>query len=336
MADIISERTVDFLPFKSESITAWKSTGDLGQFLFELFNQPCVITAPDGSRHESNYSSYGEHLFEEGVASVTQLAQELSTASTDVYHQNPKKIRKRKHNFAKDASFGQTAKAIIAWRAVDSAILSESAFVSIYHILEAGSDLDCSVSLAKTHYYKQAGYCLRAFVENVTLPLYFSQNPEHLALWKKEQFRVPRFRGKDGLLDRLSKQHLLSPELADEVAGIYAKLNAYVHSSIEKMIHKGHDTGEWRGLCFKLDEFQSWASLLAEAVQVGIRIMKIQTDVWLRTLRADPDMCTICHSHNNYTVRRKSFGVMPLLEFTCKQCGHKWNRSPEPSVKGAT
>src|SRR6202022_4303629 len=115
-------------------------------------------------------------------------------ASTDLHHQDPKKIQKTPHNFLKDKQFGEAAKAVIAWNAVESAILSESAFVSIYHILEAGCDLDCSVYLAKTHYYKQAGYCLRAFVENVTLPLYFSQNPKHFAAWKKDEFRIPRLR----------------------------------------------------------------------------------------------------------------------------------------------
>lgn len=325
--DIISERTLEFLPFKSEPISEWIATTDLAEFLFELFNQPSVIIAPDGSEHKSNYSSHGEHLFEEGARSMTKLADQLANASLDVYHQDARKIPKQKHDFLNDACFGQAAKALIAWKGVDSAILSESAFVSIHHILEAGSDLDCSVELAKTHYYKQASYCLRAFTENVTLPLYFSHNPHHLALWKSDQFRVPRFRGKDGLLDQLSTQHLLSADLADQIGDIYGQLNASVHSSIEQMIHKGHDTGEWRGLSFKLDEFRAWSSLVSESVEAGIRMMKIQTDVWLKTLREDPDMCSICHSHSNYSVKPKSFAGHSLLEFTCKKCGHKWTRS---------
>jgi len=40
MADIISERTLQFLPFKSEPISDWIATTDLAEFLFELFNQP--------------------------------------------------------------------------------------------------------------------------------------------------------------------------------------------------------------------------------------------------------------------------------------------------------
>ena len=55
--------------------------------------------------------------------------------------------------------------------------------------------------------------------------------------------------------------------------------------------------------------------------------MKIQTDVWLKKLREDPNMCTICHSRDNYTVKAKSFAGHPLLEFTCKKCGNKWTRA---------
>jgi hypothetical protein len=323
---IISDRTLKFLPFKSDPISAWTSATDLRKFLIELFNQPSVIIAPDGSRHESNYSHFGESLFDEGITKMAQLATEFSTGSTQVHHQDSKKISKKEHDFLQDPHFGRTAKALIAWQGVDSAILSESVFVSIHHILEAGSDLDCSVELAKTYYYKQASYCLRAFIENVTLPLYFSQNPSDFAEWKKEQFRMPRFRGERGLLDQLVGQGLLSEKLGERVNVIYGQLNAYVHSSVEKMIHKGHDTGDWRGLSFKLDEFQVWSSSLSSAVEVGIQIMKIQTDIWEKTLHDDPDMCTICHSSNHYTVKPKSFAGHSLLEFTCKKCGNNWTR----------
>lgn len=328
MADIISGAALRYLPFKSESISSWRHKTDLAVFLFELFNQPCVITAPDGSRHESNYSSYGKHLFQQGITDMMVLAKELSVASLDVHHQNPKRIRRRKHNFLKDSQFGEAAKALIAWKAVDSAILSESAFISIYHILEAGSDLDCSVNLAKTHFYKQGAYCLRAFVENITLPLFFSKNPDEFALWKRDQFRVPRFRGKGGLLEQLIKQKLIDRDLADQIAAVYGRLNAYVHSSVENMIHRGHDTGEWRGLCFKLDEFHNWCGLAAECIDASVRMAKVQTDIWLSGPGADPHMCTICHAKNNYSTRRKMFASQPLLELTCNQCGHVWSRRP--------
>ena len=62
-----------------------------------------MIIAPDGSEHQSNYSSYGEHLFEEGIGNMTELADELANASLDVYHQNERKIQKKKHDFLRDA-----------------------------------------------------------------------------------------------------------------------------------------------------------------------------------------------------------------------------------------
>lgn len=329
MAEIISQPTLNHLPFKAEAISRWKRDSDLAKFLVTLFDQPCVITAPDGSEHHSNYSDYGYDLFDGGKDKVNTLAKELSESSVNDYHQNPKKIQSKKHNFLTDAKFGLAAKSIVAWDGIDSATLSEDAFVSIYHTLEAGSDLDCSVTLLKSFHYKQAGYCLRAFIENATLPLYFSQNPEKFELWKKEGFNTPSFRRKnDGLLDQLVSQGVLPADLAGRVGAVYGKLNAFVHSSISSMIHSGHDTGEWRGLCFKLDKVHNWCDLVTECVEVGIQLAKIQTDIWLKTLISNPDICTICHSENNFEKKQvRSAGKDLMFEFICKKCGHKWHRS---------
>ena len=117
------------------------------------------------------------------------------------------------------------------------------------------------------------------------------------------------------------------------------KFNAFVHSSVSSMIHSGHDTGEWRGLCFKLDEVHRWCGLVAECVEVGIHLAKIQTEIWLKTLNSNPDICTICHSKNNFEKKQvHSAGKDPLSEFICKKCGHKWHRSqslkcPPASIK---
>jgi hypothetical protein len=328
MAEIISQLAVNHLPFKAESIHRWKKSSDLPQFLVTLFDQPCVITGPDGVEHHSNYSDYGFYLFDGGIKKMKALAEELSESSLQVYHQNPEKIQKKKHDFLKDDQFGLAAKSVNAWDGITSAMLSESAFVSIYHTLEAGSDLDCSVTLLKSFHYKQAGYCLRAFIENVTLPLYFSQNPDKYELWKQEGFNTPSFRRKkDGLLNQLASQGILTADLAERVGIVYGKLNAFVHNSVSSMIHSGHDAGEWRGLCFKLDEVHKWCGLVSECVEVGILLAKIQTEMWLKTLASKVDVCSICHSENNYDKKQvDSAGKDSMFEFTCKKCGNKWHR----------
>jgi|SRR6266498_74275 len=66
----------------------------------------------------------------------------------------------------------------------------------------------------------------------------------------------------------------------------------------------------------------------------GIRVAKIQTDRWLQTLRANPDMCVICHANNSYEARTISWGKSRVLQFTCKQCGHKWHRDTNPVRAG--
>jgi len=327
MAEIISTKCVSHLPFREEPIRKWSSGGDLATFLTDLFDQPCVIIAPDGSRHESNYSDYGAHLFEGGVAEMRQLAGELSEVSIQVYHQDSAKREVMSRDFLEDPKFGRVAKALVAWKAIDSAILSESAFVSIYHTLEAGSDLDCSVLLLKQHYYKQAGYCLRAFIENVTLPLWFAQAPEAFEDWRNDEFRVPRFRGSNGLLKKFADQNLISVSLADQLSLFYGRLNAYVHSTAETMIHTGHDSGDWRGLSFKQDQLYAWCDLAAGCVDAAIRMAKIQTDTWLAGRGANPKKCVICHATDDYTVEEETFGGRPTYRLRCNKCGHTWNRS---------
>lgn len=329
MAKIISQFTLTHLPFKAEPIASWTETSDLGKFLTALFDQPYEMTAPDGTTHESTYAGYGSYLLNYEGNRIKAHAEELSQISENVYHQNPDKIKPRRIDFLNDARFGQAAKSLVAWKGVTGAMLSDGIFVSIYHSLEAETDIDCSIALVKAHYYKQAGYCLRAFLENATLPLYFSQNPDKYAAWKKEQFHVPSFRKKgDGVLDRLVSQKIIGENLGARVGDVYGKLNAYVHSSVASMIHSGHEQGEWRGLCFKIDELYNWCDLLSECVEVGIQLAKIQTDVWLKILNSNPDICTICHTTNNFQKKEIPWkGHGALFEFICNQCGHKWHRS---------
>src|ERR1039457_4685456 len=241
MAEVIPQSALAFLPLKAESIKRWKESSDLARFMEALFGP--------------SYPSHGTDRFWEHLEEIKKLAEDFSIASLDVHHQDQKKIVKKKNEFLGDLKFGKAAKSIIAWKGIDEAMLSDGVFVSIQHTLEATSDLDCSISLVKLHYYKQAGYCLRAFIENITLPLLFSQDPTAYDSWKTAGYRVPRFRGKDGLLAKLVQSGVLTNTLSARTSTLYDSLNAFVHSSVTCMIHSGHETGNWRGLSFKLDEF---------------------------------------------------------------------------------
>ena len=72
---------------------------------------------------------------------------------------------------AAKAAIGGALKYAIAWHQLTGSILSESAFSSLPHILEAGLDLECSIDLAMDHYYKQASQILRGFLEGQVLDL---------------------------------------------------------------------------------------------------------------------------------------------------------------------
>ena len=99
MAEIISQLTVNHLPFKAEAINCWKKKSDLPKFLVALFDQPCVITGPDGVEHHSDYSDYGFYLFDGGIEKAKTLAKELSESSVNVYHRKPQVNSQEKAQF---------------------------------------------------------------------------------------------------------------------------------------------------------------------------------------------------------------------------------------------
>jgi hypothetical protein len=309
-----------YLPFRAEPICEWNEDCDLQQFLCDLFDAPSVVYAPDGSKHEGNYRDYGRDLFHQEVPVVTSLAADLTKVSSHDYHQDHARIRGQTHDFMGDPLFGLAAKGVMACKGILSAILSESGFMSLHHILESDSDLDCSLHLLKTHHYKQSGYCLRAFLENSVLPVYFAAHPSDYKSWKQGSLHLPPLRGPKGLLEVMRGEGLIDASIKEAVSGVYGALNAFVHSSAPAMIHTGHETGNWRGLSFKLDAIHGWCELVAKACDARIRLAERENDHWHQFRSKAPTMCDTCHEKEFIRAAEKA-SHHQLWKYQCRKCG---------------
>ncbi len=136
------------------------------------------------------------------------------------------------YNFSTDYNLGLALKYSIAFAGVSNAILSESAFFSIEHVLEAETELDCSLLLASNMYYKQGLQVLRGFIEESLLPIHFCFNPQDYELWQKDQYRTPSICGREGLAQQLVNNNLIPPDIGLSAQNLYRSLNSCIHNSI--------------------------------------------------------------------------------------------------------
>ena len=230
-------------------------------------------------------------------------------------------------DFRRDPVFGQALKYLSAWDAIVSAIREESSAFSTSHLLEQKTDLECSVSLMEQFYYRQSIQTLRSFLETAVLQLHFCMNEGDFQSWRENKYKVPSMRQKkEGLLWRLRDDGAITADWATRAADLYAELNGFIHGSEAHLIHRGAHVGKWRGHVFKEDDLHEWCDLLSRTVEIGIRFIALTTEQWLQRLRADPEMCFICHG--------KAFDETPffhtgrrLRKMKCRQCGRVQYRS---------
>jgi len=107
------------------------------------------------------------------------------------------------------------------------------------YTLEAELDLGASILLAFGGYYKQAGVCLRSFLELAFLSIYYADHREEYSRWKIGEAKSPPFHARDAsVLEYLFKETKLKDhqELKKEASSLYLELNQFVHTGgIDKL-----------------------------------------------------------------------------------------------------
>jgi hypothetical protein len=176
--------------------------------------------------------------------------------------------------------------------------------------------------LAGNLYYKQALQVLRGYLESLVLPIYFCEYPDQFDQWKVNNYRVPAMRGKQGILKDLADKKVITIDLAAEISRIYDSLNSYIHGSERKLISRGIFTGDYMGRVFKENDFREWCIYLAEAVDIGIRLLAIHFDQW-KAKAGGRIICSICHGADFDMSPEMGFGGEEHYNYKCLHCGEE-------------
>ncbi|HEU4881468.1 MAG TPA: hypothetical protein VFT45_04460, partial [Longimicrobium sp.] len=285
--------------------------------------QEAFIEDEHGNVTEGNFREYGTFVFARGIEAATKRVETFAAEALTAVPAPASIVKEvQVSDFAMDPAFGHACKYIIAWDGVLSQLLSESAFFSIAHLRESEADLECSVELASKMYYKHAVLVLRGFIENIVLPIGFTDNREAFTRWREGRYHTPPLRGKSGLLTTLVSKGLIPAALADEAGDLYGDFNEYVHGSESRLIHGGQ-RGAYRGHVFLPDQMEIWAGYLTRSVDLAIRLMALHTAHWqgVRPRTGFFFFCDVCHEEKDFTTEISTFASKRDLKYTCNVCG---------------
>ncbi len=312
--ELIPANVLQRLPLVPQPIATLDADSDLAEVLLGL--------------HSSSDASYAKELFVTGTENGQRIAREFSQVARDA-----RPVPAAEGNvedppdFANDPAFGRALKSLVAWRALVGCVLAEEAFFSLAHILETEADLEASFHLAGQLYYKHALQVLRAFLENVTLPLLLCRKQPLFTKWRLGTYRIPNLGGDDGVLRQLVTGGVLTQVLADRVYDAYNRLNGAIHATERRLIHRGSASGPYRGKVFKRDDFDEWCNNVAELVAIGAELLAINVRQWQPVRMRHPVMCSTCHNTDEFVTVRDGPYDGALVAFHCLICGDNFWQS---------
>lgn len=319
---LITDKALQLFPLKAEPINAWNNRNlDLKKFLKHLCDKEGEVTYADGVPRKTNYKSYWKTLFKSGLVKFRSIAKEFETEAKTTAPTPASTVPKVKiPSFIDDKYYGLVAKYYICYDGAINIALSENHLFSIAHMMETQQELDCSILLAQSLYYKQSLQVLRNFVESLVAMILFCHDSRAFYDWRKGTFRMPiRFRGKDSLLEQLTIESQISPTLNKSTSTIYARLNSYVHSMERNLIHRGAYKGKYKGFIFDYDYFKIWCCLFSDVVHNGILLLDAHSNQ-LAKLQNEGIKCSVCHNETKFDSEEDEFAGTKYLKLTCLVC----------------
>jgi len=282
----------------------------------------------DESGHEYpvNYAFYASYLYRWGLERAETYVKEFEKAVKSAK-------AAEEYNLRDSALFGRLLQFEIAWNGTVSAILSEGAFFSLAHILEADADLGCSLDLAQSGYFKHALQVLRSFLEDLFIQLVFCNRQEDFQKWEAGDYRIPRFRGKKGILKELVTDGLLTESLAAAAGTLYGDLNAAIHGAQKHLLYAGISEGRREGPIFNVERFERWCSYFSRCVDVGLRALHEHLRFWYDRKPPDTGFCSTCHRRDSFQYQQRRIAGRLLVRRTCTQCGTRLDFLPETDEK---
>jgi hypothetical protein len=311
---IIPRECIQLLPFSEIPADEWDDQGSLGRFLRLLCDRDGVRIDSEGTKQAVNYAFYAEFLYSSGLE---RIREHVSRFESEIASDESAST----YQFLRSAPFGKAMQYEAAWKGTVSAILSEGAFFSLAHILEAEADLDCSLKLAQSSFYRQALQSLRCFLEDVLVQLYFCNEPANFNKWKLDDFQVPRLRGRGGYLQKLVEKGLLSESLAKRAHSLYGDLNASVHGAERELLYEGIAKGRNIGPAFLEERFIRWCNCYSECIDVALRALHEHLAWWDENRLGDHVVCSTCHGSESFQYVERRVAGRLIVRRTCTQCG---------------
>jgi hypothetical protein len=329
----LPQAAIDILPFSSEPMSQWKKGTDVRNFADALY------ATTDVPSHGASLCTEVEKEIRKYARMFTRNLQEAQQPTNYI-------------DFYQDPHFGLVAKYSVALKCCITSLLEDAGFYSLAHILETESDTECSLLLASNFYYKQSIQMLRNILEETFMPLHFCDNTKDFDDWKANNYRVPKLRGREGLIKKLVNKGIISNSLSTRIADLYGKLSGYIHGSENTLIHQNIHSGENHKVEFNSGEFYKWCEIFRDCMDICIELLKINFSQWhsihstkLEELaKIGKTLCNICHNEDTFdkwflssehcfiskneeqeTNTDNSQNIEPIsfYRYICLKCGHK-------------
>jgi len=317
---LIPPSALQLLPLKAEPISAWNMRNiDVKKFLMYVCDKDAEVRFAEATR-KINYKSYWKTSFNSGSKKFHTYAKEFDLQARKCIPAPASTAKSVKiPSFLDDKYFGILAKYSICYDAVIENALSEDYFFSIAHLLETQQELDSSILLAQNLYYKQSLQVLRNFIELMVAQILFCYDSQAFYNWRNGNFRLPNLRGKNGLLEKLAKESLISQALSKETSDLYSMLNSYIHTMERNLIHRGLYKGQYQGFIFDYDYFRKWCDSFSKVVNNGILLLHAHFEQ-VANLRKNGVRCSVCHNQDSFICEEDDFAGIKYLRLKCKVC----------------
>lgn len=311
---IIPHKCIDLLPFGKTRMSDWNTDGRLREYLVTICDRDGVIVDESGVESPVNYSFYADYVYKWGQERAASYVEKFA-ASCKFADET------KQYDIANSCAFGEMMQYEISWSGTVGAVLSEGAFFSLAHILESEAELQCSVELAQRAFFRQANLVLRCFLEDVFVQLLFCNKPDDFGRWKADDYRIPSFRGRKGILACLLADGVLSHDLADAAASVYGELNGTIHGAQRELLYEGVSEGRNVGPAFTVERFERWCCLFSLCTGIGLRALYEHLVLWEGKKPPDSEFCSTCHEKNSFNYEESRIAGKLIVRRTCKRCG---------------
>jgi hypothetical protein len=110
------------------------------------------------------------------------------------------------------------------------------------------------------------------------------------------------------------------------VGELYDELNAAVHASAARLIHRGVMDGSYYGHVFKADEFAFWSKATTRVVHAVARILYAHLSQWERIRTPGILQCDICHGTSLEAREEHASSDEVFITWRCRTCGYETTR----------